>query len=51
MFRAKLDTLELIDPSFVHLKGMKYYINTAEDLKSQGDACFHKGEYEKAFKI
>jgi tetratricopeptide (TPR) repeat protein len=40
-----------MDPSFVHLKEIHEYIIKAEDLKTQGNECFKKGETEKAIEL
>jgi hypothetical protein len=40
-----------MDPSFVHLNEIHEYIIKAEDLKTQGNECFKKGETEKAIEL
>lgn len=40
-----------MDPSFKHLQSINEYIAKAEDIKTQGNEAFKKGETEKAIEL
>lgn len=40
-----------MDPSYKHLQSFEEYIVNAEDIKTQGNDAFKKGEAEKAIDL